>query len=202
MLSMRSLVCPVARGVALAPAFVLALGLVDPSWGSAEQPSIDAGHKQVRVAVERSMADSAELADEQPAMQVSLVGGYFIRDDLEIAIGGSADVLDDAADTYVAFAQVAAYTRAPLIRPFVAAGAGYYWTEVRGSDYVFNDRGARFSADAGFHLAIPYRSGTRFIVEPSMYVSYDLSHSIHHARNSSYPAWTHALWIGVAIAMR
>ncbi len=129
---------------------------------------------------------------------VSFGGGYYIDDDIRVDLGGAAD-LSDSADAYEVYARAATHHHLPFVRAFAGVRAGYYWIEARGGDYIFNDRGPRAAFDLGFRLAFARPPDASIFLEPSIALSFAVSHSTHNDRNSSYPEWTRGLALGLTL---
>ena len=157
------------------------------------------GRIEVRGGAQSIVSTNADFADEAPTMALTFGAGYFIANQIVLGIGGSFGVFDRTGDTYEAYASATAHRRVPLVRLFATARAGYYRTEVRGSDYVFSDRGPRLALDLGFRLAVPRKPNADLFAEPAVMISFVGSSSIHDERNSSYPSWTGAMILGVAV---
>lgn len=158
-----------------------------------------AGRIELRVGGQGELSSSARFADETPGTALTFAGGYFPRRDVQVGIGGAVGMFASSAQAQEVYLHGAAFYRLPIVRVFAGARAGYYRVAVDGSDYTFDDRGARFALDLGFRLAMPRTREARVFAEPSVTLSFVGSSSIHDERNSSYPGWTRAMLLGVAV---
>jgi hypothetical protein len=159
----------------------------------------EAGRIELRVGGQHELASSARFADETAANAVTLGAAYFPRANVQIGLGGSLGVLAARAGSQELHAHVTAFYRLPIVRVFGGVRAGAYRLEVANSDYMFDDRGARFALDLGFRIAMPRRRDARVFAEPSVTLSLVGSSSIHDERNATYPGWTRAVVLGVAV---
>jgi hypothetical protein len=159
----------------------------------------EAGRIELRAGGQSELSNSARFADETPSSAITFGAGYFPVDNIQVGLGGSVGVLASSARAQEAYAHAAAFFRLPILRAFAGLRAGYYRVEVSGSDYMFDDRGPRVALDLGFRLAVPRSREARVFAEPTVTLSFVGSSSIHDERNSSYPGWTRALLVGVAV---
>ena len=166
---------------------------------AAQDRVTEAGRIELRAGAETELSNNARFADETPGQAITFGAGYFPVNNLEIGLGASVGVLASSAQAQQVYAQAATFYRLPIVRAFAGVRAGYYRVEVDGSDYMFSDRGPRVALDLGLRLPLPHSHEARVFAEPTLTVSFVGSSSIHDERNSSYPAWTRALLVGVAM---
>jgi hypothetical protein len=167
--------------------------LLSPSLSLATEP--ERRWVDLSVGTHLALADSAELHEENDRLRISTSAGFFVLDNLTVGIRGRFGVPAEDSESYEAMATTSySFLRVPLAYVFAGAGLGYYWREVRGSDWVFHDDGFTANIDLGLSLAF-----SRWIA-PAVVFTYALSHSKHHEINSSYPAWTHGLLAGVTVS--
>jgi hypothetical protein len=172
---------------------ILIVLLLNPSLALAREH--DRRWVDLSVGTHLALADSAELHEENDRLRISTSAGFFVRDNLTVGIRGRFGVPAGRSESYEAMATTTfSFLRVPLANVFAGAGLGYYWREVRGSDWVFHDDGFTANLDVGLSLAF-----SRWIA-PAVVFTYALSHSKHNDINSSYPAWTHGLLAGVTLS--
>ncbi len=142
------------------------------------------------------LEDSARASQEAPWMLLHVGADINPWRGLVLGIGGDIDVTDGDRDAHRAMARARYRVRVPLAWLFAGFGFGYQWKETRGSDWVFNDDGFAFQADAGATLfPLPWLGATISV----SYAGYD---SDAHERNSSYAPVVHQLFLGVDAVAR
>jgi hypothetical protein len=172
------------------------LALLLPTTALAKPTEAQRRWVDLQVGTHVTLADSARFSEENDRVRLSASASVYLLEDLAVGVRGRFGVPGDPAHSYEVLATASYdFLRIPLAHLFAGAGLGYYWREVWGSDWVFNDDGFCANLETGLRFAF-----SRWIV-PAVVFTYALSHSQHHERNSSYPEWTHGLLAGVTLSV-
>lgn len=159
--------------------------------------AVAAGQRQVHVGLRGPLRNSALYQEPRPMLLVT--AGYFPRNNIELAVGGTLG-LPDAATTEL-FARAALYATLPIVRLFVAVDAGYYGTLFSGGDVSASDRGARLALDIGLQFNIPRKPGTRIFVTPMVYLTQAVSISSREVPFESGPEISGQTFLNLAAAI-
>ncbi|MBI2895123.1 MAG: hypothetical protein HYY06_16320 [Deltaproteobacteria bacterium] len=174
----------------IVPVVVLsALFFVAPSVSAEDGDSLGVA-LELQAGAQLTLNDTARFSNEEPPLLMGLAGGFYLTDNLRLAVAGKFDL--DANSSHTELQGSATYfLDLRLVTLFAGLGVGRYWREVGGQDWTFDDQGFLASLDGGVRVRLvgPLSASAVF--------TYSLAESRHED-----PVWAHAARAGLALSLK
>ena len=157
------------------------------------------GRTELRLSGRYILRTTADYTENRPSTYLALAGGYFLHNNLRVAVNLGYEVGGDRSSGSELLFEATGLVRVPLVRLFATAAAGGYATEYRGGDFIDNDGGLRLAGELGLQFAVPRSSTSEVFIEPAFSISGSASTSRHGSSNSFGPPWNFELSARLAV---